>query len=126
MAAADGTEGIFEPDTLGARMGLKSWLFFLDLAIREPVVAADLRGGRVGEASREGRGEFAADEDAERCGMVGVVVEDDFGARGGEDGGLLSLVFGAAGTGRLLTSAASIGLPPSSLGFSTEDAIKAG
>lgn len=63
MAAAEGTVGIF---ALGARIGLKSWLFFLDLFVtRLPVDAPDFAGGLTGEVSREGLGEVAADEFAE-------------------------------------------------------------
>ena len=106
-------------------MGLKSWLFFLDLVTRDPVVADALRGGRVGEASREGRGEFAAEEDAERCGMVGVVEEEDFRASAGEDGGFLSFVPGSS-TGLSLRSAGSESVASSWLGFSTEEGIETG
>jgi len=91
IAAAERTVGIFEPDALEARMGLESWLFFRDLVARGPAVRADLRDGRVGEPSREGRGEFAAEDDADRCGTVGVV-EDRFEVAGEEVGGFRSLV----------------------------------
>ena len=41
----------------------------------------DLRGGRVGEASREDLGELATDEEADRFDTVGVVI-DRFEAAG--------------------------------------------
>lgn len=81
---------MLEADALGPRMGLRSWLFFLDLVARDPVVMPDLSGGRVGEPSREGRGDVAAEEGAERCGTVGVV---DARLRVGEEvGGCTSVV----------------------------------
>ena len=61
--------------------------------IRDPVVTPDLSGGRVGEPSRDCRGELTADEAAERYGMVGVV-DERFKTTGEEEEGrdLLSLV----------------------------------
>ena len=80
----------------------------------------DLRGGRVGEASREGLGELATDEEADRFGTVGVVV-DRFEAAGDEDGGLLSAVPVPRASLPLDPSF----LPSSELGFSAGDAMTA-
>lgn len=64
MAAAEGTVGMF---ALCARIGLRSWLFFLDLFVtRLPVDAPGFSGGRTGEPSRESLGEVATDESAEK------------------------------------------------------------
>lgn len=57
MAAADGTEGIFEPVVFGARPGLRSWLFFLDRVVRGVDGFPRFGCWRVGEPSREVCGE---------------------------------------------------------------------
>lgn len=63
-AAAEGTEGIVDPEPLGLRLGLKSWLFLRE---RGPFVVDEGPGftcGRIGDVSREGLGEFVVDVDA--------------------------------------------------------------
>ena len=62
IAAAEGTEGMFEPATPGVRPGLRSWLFFLDRVARGRAVFVGFRGGRVGDPSREVWGEAVADK----------------------------------------------------------------
>ena len=62
MAAAEGTVGMLMFDVLVTRLGLKSWLFFLDLDNFIVLAVPGLRGGRTGDTSRDGRG----DADVER------------------------------------------------------------
>jgi len=61
MAAADGTEGRFEPGALGGRPGLRSWLFFRDRVVRGVADFVGFREGRMGEPSREVCGEAVAE-----------------------------------------------------------------
>ena len=62
MAAAEGTAGMLMLDVLMTRFGLRSWLFFLDLAIFVVLEVPGFSGGRMGDASRDGLG----DVDVER------------------------------------------------------------
>jgi len=106
-----------EPGALGPRMGLRSWLFVLDLVALGPVVAVDLSGGRVGEPWREGWGDVGAEEEAERCCIAGVV---DARLSVGEEEGRFRLVVPRSGPWLPLTSSA---LPASLLGRRTEDGM---
>ena len=72
MAAAEGTVGTIDPEALGARLGLSSWLFLRDLVGLELVTVPGLSGGRMGEVSRDGFGEVAADVVVDVRGVVDV------------------------------------------------------
>ena len=72
MAAA---EGIVDMLICGARCGLKSWLFFLDLDMLAALAVPGFCGGRMGEASRAACGEVKiGDREAGRG-----LVEERFG-----------------------------------------------
>lgn len=85
--------GIVEPDAAGPLMGLRSWLFFLDLVARGPVVTVDLSGGRVGEPSPEGWRAVAAEVGVDRCCKTDVV--DARLSVGDKEEGLRSVVPGS-------------------------------
>jgi hypothetical protein len=55
---------------LGARCGLKSWLFFRDLLSRVVAGSPGFCEVRIGEGSREGLGDVAADAEVEGSGVV--------------------------------------------------------
>ena len=67
MAAAEGIVGML---LCGARWGLKSWLFFLDLDMLAVLAVPTLCGGRMGEASREVWGEVKIGDREEGRGLV--------------------------------------------------------
>ncbi len=82
MAAADGTVGMFVG---GARVGLSSWLFFLDLDL-DPLDGAAVTGlddRRMGDGSREGLVELEADEETDRRDADGGVVQARFSGTDG-------------------------------------------
>lgn len=70
MAAAEGTVGTVIPDVPGARWGLSSWLFFLDLDGLDVLVVPGFSGGRIGEVSREGFGDVGTDDEVDGSGVV--------------------------------------------------------
>ena len=70
MAAAEGTAGKVIPAVPGARCGLNSWLFFLDLDGLDVLTVPGFSGGRIGEVSREGFGDVGADDKVDGSGVV--------------------------------------------------------
>lgn len=66
------------------RLGLSSWLFFLDLDPFDGAALMGFGGRRMGDGSREGLGELLAEEDADRGGAGSEVIEARF--QGGTDG----------------------------------------
>lgn len=75
MAAAEGTVGRLTAAVPGARCGLNSWLFFLDLDGLEVPTIPGLSGGRIGEVSREGFGDVGADDEVDGRGVVDARVK---------------------------------------------------
>jgi hypothetical protein len=69
----------------GARVGLSSWLFFLDLDPLDGAALTGLNDRRMGDGSREGLVELAAEEETDRSDADGGVVQARF--TGGTDGG---------------------------------------